>query len=177
MGEAISGIRDRVLLATKASPAHFRREAFLRAADDSLTRLKTDYLVPVIGGRSLLGQAEHEADVFLRFDRLTIQRRRIVFPLAHRRHGGLHERFWPAQRLQTPHLAICPDHGMQFHRTLNASLSRFRRIDRFDEIRELADLQVATPLRGLACGRRHRNHASRSNRHRIGRAYRCFWQS
>jgi diketogulonate reductase-like aldo/keto reductase len=44
VGEAISGIRDRVFLATKASPAHFRREALLRAADDSLTPLKTDYL-------------------------------------------------------------------------------------------------------------------------------------
>lgn len=42
VGEAISGIRERVFLATKVSPAHFRRDALRRAADGSLTRLRTD---------------------------------------------------------------------------------------------------------------------------------------
>lgn len=42
VGEAIAGIRDRVFLATKVSPEHFRRSALLRAADESLLRLRTD---------------------------------------------------------------------------------------------------------------------------------------
>jgi len=44
VGEAIRGGRDRVFLATKALPRHFRRGDLLRAADQSLARLKTDYI-------------------------------------------------------------------------------------------------------------------------------------
>src|SRR2546430_6224691 len=44
VGEAIRGVRDRVFLATKALPRHFRRGDLLRAADQSLARLKTDYI-------------------------------------------------------------------------------------------------------------------------------------
>src|SRR2546428_9396764 len=44
VGEAIRGVRDRVVLATKALPRHFRRGDLLRAADQSLARLKTDYI-------------------------------------------------------------------------------------------------------------------------------------
>ncbi|MGB9312828.1 MAG: aldo/keto reductase [Candidatus Acidiferrales bacterium] len=44
VGEALSGIRNKSFLATKASPAHFRREVLVRAAEDSLRRLKTDYI-------------------------------------------------------------------------------------------------------------------------------------
>src|SRR5881296_2267847 len=42
VGEAIRGNRDRVFLATKVSPTHFRRPALLLAAERSLQRLRTD---------------------------------------------------------------------------------------------------------------------------------------
>jgi diketogulonate reductase-like aldo/keto reductase len=42
VGEALRGIRERVFLATKVSPGHFKRQDLLRAADASLKRLKTD---------------------------------------------------------------------------------------------------------------------------------------
>src|SRR5436309_1765937 len=44
VGEAIKGNRDRVFLADKVSPAHFRRPALLLAAERSLQRLRTDYI-------------------------------------------------------------------------------------------------------------------------------------
>ena len=44
VGRAIRGIRSRVLLATKVSPEHFRREDLLRAADQSLKLLGSDYI-------------------------------------------------------------------------------------------------------------------------------------
>lgn len=44
VGQAIHGIRDRVFLATKASPRHFQRPDLIRAAEQSLRRLNTDYI-------------------------------------------------------------------------------------------------------------------------------------
>jgi diketogulonate reductase-like aldo/keto reductase len=44
VGEAIQGNRDRVFLASKVSPAHFRHPALLLAAERSLQRLRTDYI-------------------------------------------------------------------------------------------------------------------------------------
>jgi diketogulonate reductase-like aldo/keto reductase len=44
VGEAIRGARDRVFLATKASPRHFRRRDLIEAAEGSLRRLGTDYI-------------------------------------------------------------------------------------------------------------------------------------
>jgi diketogulonate reductase-like aldo/keto reductase len=44
VGEAIQGIRQRIFLATKVSPRHFRRQAVLTAAENSLKRLRTDYI-------------------------------------------------------------------------------------------------------------------------------------
>jgi diketogulonate reductase-like aldo/keto reductase len=44
VGEAIRGIRDRVLVASKVSPRHFRHNDVIKAADCSLKQLKTDYL-------------------------------------------------------------------------------------------------------------------------------------
>lgn len=44
VGEAIRGIRDKVFLATKVSPRHFRRQDVIRAAEQSLKRLNTDYI-------------------------------------------------------------------------------------------------------------------------------------
>jgi diketogulonate reductase-like aldo/keto reductase len=44
VAQAISGIRNRVFLATKLSPRHFRRADVTRAADASLQRLATDYI-------------------------------------------------------------------------------------------------------------------------------------
>ena len=44
VGAAIHGFRNRVFLATKVSPIHFRRQALLSAAERSLTRLRTDYI-------------------------------------------------------------------------------------------------------------------------------------
>ena len=44
IGSAIKGIRDRVFLATKVSPTHFRRPDVLRAAEGSLERLQTDHI-------------------------------------------------------------------------------------------------------------------------------------
>src|SRR5207302_2497762 len=42
VGEAIRGVRDRVFIATKALPSHFRHADLLKAADQSLGRLRTD---------------------------------------------------------------------------------------------------------------------------------------
>jgi diketogulonate reductase-like aldo/keto reductase len=42
VGEVLKGFRERVFLATKVSPAHFKREDVLKAADESLRRLRTD---------------------------------------------------------------------------------------------------------------------------------------
>src|ERR1700730_14071645 len=44
VGEAIRGIRDRVLLASKLSPRHFRENDVIKAAECSLRQLNTDYL-------------------------------------------------------------------------------------------------------------------------------------
>ena len=44
VGEAIRGMRERVFLATKVSPHHFRRRDVHAAAEASLRRLGTDYL-------------------------------------------------------------------------------------------------------------------------------------
>ncbi len=44
VGEAIRGIRQRVFLATKVSPHHFRRKEIRLAAEASLRRLQTDYI-------------------------------------------------------------------------------------------------------------------------------------
>jgi diketogulonate reductase-like aldo/keto reductase len=44
VGEAIQGIRQQIFLATKVSPRHFRRSDVIAAAENSLTRLRTDYI-------------------------------------------------------------------------------------------------------------------------------------
>jgi diketogulonate reductase-like aldo/keto reductase len=44
IGQAIRGIRDRVFLASKVSPRHFRRHDVIKAAECSLKQLNTDYL-------------------------------------------------------------------------------------------------------------------------------------
>jgi diketogulonate reductase-like aldo/keto reductase len=44
VSEAIVGLRDRVFLATKVSPQHFRRADLFKAADDSLVRLRANYI-------------------------------------------------------------------------------------------------------------------------------------
>lgn len=44
VGQAIKGIREKVFLATKVSPRHFRRADVIQAAEQSLKRLNTDYI-------------------------------------------------------------------------------------------------------------------------------------
>ncbi len=44
VGQAVKGIRDRVFIATKISPAHFRAAEVLKAADRSLQQLQVDHL-------------------------------------------------------------------------------------------------------------------------------------
>jgi len=44
VGEAIRGLRERVFLASKISPRHFRERDVIRAAECSLKQLGTDYL-------------------------------------------------------------------------------------------------------------------------------------
>jgi diketogulonate reductase-like aldo/keto reductase len=44
VADAIAGRRDRVFLATKVSPQHFRRADLLKALDGSLQRLRTDHV-------------------------------------------------------------------------------------------------------------------------------------
>lgn len=44
VGEAIRGIRKGIFLATKVSPRHFRHSDVIKAAEDSLRRLKTEYI-------------------------------------------------------------------------------------------------------------------------------------
>jgi len=44
VGLAIRGVRDRVVLATKVWPSHFRYRDLLQAADNSLQRLSTDHI-------------------------------------------------------------------------------------------------------------------------------------
>jgi diketogulonate reductase-like aldo/keto reductase len=44
VGEAVKEVRNRVFIATKVSPRHFRRSDVLTAADKSLQRLRTDYI-------------------------------------------------------------------------------------------------------------------------------------
>jgi diketogulonate reductase-like aldo/keto reductase len=44
VGLAISNIRDKVFIATKVWPTHFRYRDLLQAADNSLQRLRTDYI-------------------------------------------------------------------------------------------------------------------------------------
>jgi diketogulonate reductase-like aldo/keto reductase len=44
VGRAISGRRDRVFLATKVLPRHFRRHDVIHAAEQRLKRLNTDYI-------------------------------------------------------------------------------------------------------------------------------------
>ena len=44
VGKAAQGMRDRVFIATKVSPDHFRHTDVLKAADNSLRRLRADYI-------------------------------------------------------------------------------------------------------------------------------------
>ena len=44
VGNAIHKFRNEVFLATKVSPEHFRHNDVIKAADDSLSRLQTDYI-------------------------------------------------------------------------------------------------------------------------------------
>lgn len=44
VGQAIRGIRQRVFLASKVSPRHFRRHDVIKAAECSLRQLRTDFL-------------------------------------------------------------------------------------------------------------------------------------
>ena len=44
VGQAIRGIRDRIFLASKVSPRHFRASDLMKAAECSLKQLNTDYL-------------------------------------------------------------------------------------------------------------------------------------
>jgi diketogulonate reductase-like aldo/keto reductase len=44
VGEAVRGMRDRIFLASKISPRHFRERDVIRAAECSLRQLGTDYL-------------------------------------------------------------------------------------------------------------------------------------
>lgn len=44
VGDAIRGMRDKIFLASKVSPHHFRRQDVIRAAEQSLKRLRTDYI-------------------------------------------------------------------------------------------------------------------------------------
>ena len=44
VGQAIRGIRDRIFLASKISPRHFRQHDVINAAECSLKQLNTDYL-------------------------------------------------------------------------------------------------------------------------------------
>ncbi len=44
MGQAIRGLRDRVVLVSKVYPWHAGKAAMHRACENSLRRLQTDYL-------------------------------------------------------------------------------------------------------------------------------------
>jgi len=44
VAQAVAGIRNRVFIATKVSPEHFRFDSVLKAADGSLKRLGTDWI-------------------------------------------------------------------------------------------------------------------------------------
>lgn len=44
IGTAVRGCRDKAFIATKVLPVHFRYQDVLKAADQSLHRLKTDYI-------------------------------------------------------------------------------------------------------------------------------------
>jgi len=44
VGETVKGMRDKVFIATKVSPSHFRRDEVRKAAEGSLRRLQTDYI-------------------------------------------------------------------------------------------------------------------------------------
>src|SRR3989475_7804860 len=44
VGQAVAGVRNRVFIATKVSPGHFRFDSVLKAADRSLKRLGTDWI-------------------------------------------------------------------------------------------------------------------------------------
>jgi diketogulonate reductase-like aldo/keto reductase len=44
VGRAIRGVRDRIFLASKVSPRHFRRDDVIKAAECSLRQLNTEYL-------------------------------------------------------------------------------------------------------------------------------------
>ncbi|HJU10668.1 MAG TPA: aldo/keto reductase [Candidatus Binataceae bacterium] len=44
VGQAISGMRERIFVATKVSGQHLKHDEVLRAADASLQRLQTDYI-------------------------------------------------------------------------------------------------------------------------------------
>ncbi len=44
VGEAIQGVRKDIILATKVSPRHFRYSDVIKAANESLRRIRTDYI-------------------------------------------------------------------------------------------------------------------------------------
>lgn len=44
VAKAIKGLRDQVIISTKVWPTHFKYEDVIKAAEDSLRRLKTDYI-------------------------------------------------------------------------------------------------------------------------------------
>lgn len=44
VGKAIKGLRDKVIISTKVWPTHFKYKDVIRAAENSLRRLETDYI-------------------------------------------------------------------------------------------------------------------------------------
>ena len=44
VGHAIQDMRDRVFVASKVSPQHFRRKTLMKAADQSLRQLRIEYI-------------------------------------------------------------------------------------------------------------------------------------
>jgi len=44
VGEAIQGVRNKVFVATKVAPRHFKHSRLIRSANESLRRLQTDYI-------------------------------------------------------------------------------------------------------------------------------------
>ena len=44
LGKALSGLRDKVIIGTKVSPQHLSRKELIKSCEQSLRRLKTDYI-------------------------------------------------------------------------------------------------------------------------------------
>src|SRR5580692_8105847 len=91
----------------------------------------------------LLVQRENHIDRGVHFDRLAIEQRRPITPLAHRVERGLYQQRMPGDDFELLHRAILTNNGVQAHRAGDTRLPGERRIHGLNSVDEHSRRYVA----------------------------------